>query len=166
MPEENQNNIADQAQAPQQQILIQKIYTRDISFETPNSPHIFTENIETQMKVDLNTQVNVLDEQGVFEVVLVVTVTAEAGEEKTVFLVEVNQAGIFTIQGFDKEQLDHILATYCPNLLFPYARETVSELVSKGGFPQLVLQPVNFDAMYAQHLQAQQQEPGATPQTH
>jgi len=151
----NDNNTQQSEQAAQQ-LAIQKIYCKDISFETPNSPQLFTQNIQPEMKTELNTTVNVLQDNGIYEVVLTITVTAEY-EEKTAFLAEVNQAAIFSISGFDKPNLDGMLATYCPNLLFPYAREVISELVSKGGFPQLVLQPVNFDAMYAQHLQSQQQ---------
>jgi len=150
----NEGN-AQQSEQSAQQLSIQKIYCKDISFETPNSPQLFTQNIQPEMKTELNTTVNVLQDTGVYEVVLTITVTAEY-EEKTAFLAEVNQAAIFSITGFDKPNLDGMLATYCPNLLFPYAREVISELVNKGGFPQLILQPVNFEAMYAQHLQSQQ----------
>ncbi len=149
-------NKTQKSEQSQQQLAIQKIYCKDISFETPNSPQIFTQNIKPEMKTELNTSVNVLAENGVFEVVLSVTVTAEY-EEKTAFLAEVNQAAIFNVSGFDKTTLDSLLATYCPNLLFPYAREVISELVGKGGFPQLILQPVNFEAMYAQHMQAKKE---------
>jgi len=108
-----------------------------------------------------------LDDAGIYEVVLRITVTATL-EENTAFLAEVYQAGIFNVSGFDKPTLDGMLGSYCPNILFPYARENISELVTKGGFPQLILQPVNFDAMYAQHLKAQseaasaQENPGKT----
>lgn len=153
----NENSAQQSEQSPQQQLAIQKIYCKDISFETPNSPQIFTQNIQPEMKTELNTKVNVLQDKSIYEVVLTVTVTAEY-EDKTAFLAEVNQAAIFSISGFDKANLDGLLATYCPNLLFPYAREVISELVSKGGFPQLILQPVNFDAMYAQHLESLQQQ--------
>lgn len=138
----------------EQQFAIQKIYCKDVSFETPNSPQIFTDKWEPELKVDLHTAVNPLADN-VFEVVLTVTCTVKAGE-KTAFLAEVQQAGIFTVAGFEKQQQDHMLGSYCPNILFPYAREVVSELVNKGGFPQLILQPVNFDAVYAQHMQQKQ----------
>ncbi len=144
-------NGEDQAQ---QQFVIQKIFCKDISFETPNSPKIFTEKWEPELKVDLHTAVNPLADN-VFEVVLTVTATVKT-EDKTAFLAEVQQAGIFNVSGFEKEQMDHMLGSYCPNLLFPYVREVISELVNKGGFPQLILQPVNFDAVYAQHLQQRQ----------
>jgi preprotein translocase subunit SecB len=112
---------------------------------------MFTEDWQPEMKMDLHTAVNPLAE-GVFEVVLTVTITVKV-KEKTAFLAEVEQAGIFNVTGFEKQQQDGMLGSYCPNILFPYVREVISELVNKGGFPQLVLQPVNFDAVYAQHLQ-------------
>jgi preprotein translocase subunit SecB len=157
--EQNPEQTDDQKksdQVPQQQLAIQKIYCKDVSFETPNSPKVFTENIQPEMKTELNTAVNVLAEN-TYEVVLTVTVTAEY-DGKTAFLTEVNQAGIFNISGFDKANLDGLLGSYCPNVLFSYAREVVGDIVTKGGFPQLVLQPVNFDAMYNQHLQTKQQQ--------
>ncbi|MFK5891656.1 MAG: protein-export chaperone SecB [Pseudomonadota bacterium] len=155
-------NKTPESEQPQQLLAIQKIFCKDISFETPNSPQIFTQNVQPEMKTELNTSVNVLAaDTGIFEVILTVTVTAEY-EDKTAFLAEVNQAAIFNISGFDKTTLDGLLATYCPNLLFPYAREVIGELVNKGGFPQLILQPVNFDAMYAQHMQARKEQADAT----
>ncbi|MCU7938099.1 MAG: protein-export chaperone SecB [gamma proteobacterium symbiont of Bathyaustriella thionipta] len=143
-------------EAAEQQFVIQKIYCKDVSFETPNSPQMFTEKWEPELKVDLHTAVNPLAEN-VFEVVLTVTVTVKVGE-KTAFLAEVEQAGVFNVTGFEKQQLDGMLGSYCPNILFPYVREVISELVNKGGFPQLILQPVNFDAVYAQHVQQRQAE--------
>lgn len=150
---DEQANASNGEQA-QQQFAIQKIYCKDVSFETPNSPKIFTEKWEPELKVDLHTAVNPLADN-VFEVVLTVTTTVTVGE-KTAFLAEVQQAGIFNISGFDKAQLDHMLGSYCPNTLFPYVREVISTMVDKGGFPQLILQPVNFDAVYAQHMQQRQ----------
>ncbi len=150
-------NGEDQAQ---QQFVIQKIFCKDISFETPNSPQIFTEKWEPELKVDLHTAVNPLADN-VFEVILTVTATVKTGD-KTAFLAEVQQAGIFNVSGFEKEQTDQMLGSYCPNLLFPYVREVISELVNKGGFPQLILQPVNFDAVYAQHLQQRQAQENPT----
>ncbi len=150
MSEEQQNKTPEASQ----QFAIQRIYTKDISFEAPNSPHMFTVKWEPQVNIDLNTAIATLAE-GVHEVTLAVTVTAKVGE-KTAFLVEVKQAGIFTIAGFPEEQMGHMLHSFCPNILFPYARETVATLVTKGTFPQLDLAPINFDALYAQHLQRQQ----------
>jgi preprotein translocase subunit SecB len=141
---------------PQQQFAVQKIYCKDISFETPNSPQLFTEQWEPELKLDLHTAVNPLAEN-VFEVVLTVTATTKI-KDKTAFLVEVQQAGVFNINGFEKVQIDSMLGSYCPNILFPYVREVISDLVNKGGFPQLILQPVNFDAIYAQHLELKKQQ--------
>ncbi len=140
--------------AAEQQFIIQKIYCKDVSFETPNSPEMFTLKWEPELKVDLHTAVNPLGKD-VYDVVLTVTATVKVGE-KTAFLAEVKQAGIFNVTGFEKTQLDAMLGSFCPNILFPYVREVISELVNKGGFPQLILQPVNFDAVYAQHLQQRQ----------
>ena len=142
--------MAEQQNAPQ--VSIQKIYLKDVSFESPHSPSIFTKK---DWKPDVNLQVNTetakVDED-VFDVTLTVTATVKQDEE-TLYLVEAKQAGIFAIKGLDAQQLQAVLSTYCPANLFPYAREVLSSLVEKGGFPQLLLQPVNFDAMYQQHLQ-------------
>ncbi len=135
---------------------IQKIYTKDISFETPHSPEIFREQWKPQINVDLNTK-GVSLEEGVYEVVLALTVTAKL-EEKTAFLVEIQQAGIFTIKGIKEAELPVMLGSFCPNILFPYAREVISDLVTKGGFPQLLLAPVNFDALFAQHQEKLRQQ--------
>ena len=151
MADEQVNN-----EEPKQQFIIQKIYCKDISFETPNSPAMFTEKWEPQLKLDLNTMVKTLADD-VFEVTLSVTATVKVGE-KTAFLAEVQQAGIFNISGFEKTQLDAMLGSYSPNILYPYAREMITDLVSRGGFPQLIVQPVNFDAIYAQQLQQRQAE--------
>ncbi|MCP3850398.1 MAG: protein-export chaperone SecB [Gammaproteobacteria bacterium] len=152
------------SEAVEQQFIIQKIYCKDVSFETPNSPEMFTLKWEPELKVDLHTAVNPLGKD-TYEVVLTVTVTVKVGE-KTAFLAEVEQAGIFNVAGFEKPQLDAMLGSYSPNILFPYVREVISELVNKGGFPQLILQPVNFDAVYAQHLQQRQaEEKGETPKS-
>ncbi len=139
----------------QGQFSIQKIYIKDISFETPNSPAIFAEaKWEPEVNVQLNTRAGKM-ENNMHEVVLSVTITAKIGEQ-TAYLVEVQQAGVFQTAGFDDKQMGHLLGSFCPNILFPYIRETISDLVSRGGFPQMLLQPVNFDALYAQHLQQQQ----------
>ena len=136
---------------PERQFAVQRIYTKDLSFESPNAPEIFRGEWKPQNELNLNTKVNRLADQA-YEVVLSVTVTAKVGD-KTAFIVEVQQAGIFTMAGFTEQELAPMLGAYCPNLLFPYARETVSDLVTKGSFPQLVLQHVSFDALFAQHQQ-------------
>ncbi len=148
--------MADSEQQSGAEFAIQKIYTKDISFETPNSPDIFKQQWQPQINVDLNTNGSML-EDNVYEVVLSLTVTAKL-EEKTAFLVEVQQAGIFTIKGVGETDLPVMLGSFCPNILFPYAREAVSDLVTKGGFPQLLLAPVNFDALYAQHREKAKQQ--------
>lgn len=140
------------AEQPSQKFEIQKIYIKDLSFETPNSPKIFTEKWNPKTDVHIQTENNKLDEK-IFEVAIIVTVTATQ-DDTTAFLVEVKQAGIFLIEDFPEDQQKHLLGSYCPNILFPFARETVAEMVAKGGFPQLLLNPVNFDALYQQHLSA------------
>lgn len=135
-----------------QQFAIQKIYLKDVSFESPNSPQVFTDgDWQPQINVQINSSSQTVAE-GVYEVVVDITVTAKK-DEKTAFLVEVKQAGIFAISGFSEENLGGMIGAFCPEALFPYAREAVSELVAKGGFPQLLLAPVNFNALYTQQLQ-------------
>lgn len=138
------------------QFAIQRIYTRDVSFESPNAPAIFQEEWKPQVKLDLNTRTRSLND-GVYEVMLIVTVEAKLGE-KTAFLVEVQQAGIFTLSGFPDETRDQMLGAYCPSVLFPYAREVVDAAVTKGSFPALMLAPVNFDALYLQNKQKNESE--------
>ena len=142
-------------QAPQRQFLVQRIYTKDISFEAPNSPTIFQENWSPEINVGLGHEVKDLG-NGNFEVVLRVNVEAKH-KENTVFLVEVQQAGLFMVQGFSDEEKGPLFGIGAPNVLFPYARETVSDLVTRGSFPQFLLQPVNFEAVYAQQRQQAQQ---------
>lgn len=138
---------------------IQRIYTKDISFEAPNAPQAFQREWQPEVKLDLDTASSQLAE-GIFEVVLRVTVTATL-ENESAFLCEVQQAGIFTIEGIDGPQMEHCLGAYCPNILFPYARECISALVSRGTFPQLNLAPVNFDALFMNYLQQKEGEPAA-----
>lgn len=135
------------------QFQIQRVYTKDVSFEAPNAPQVFQKEWEPEVKLDLDTASSQLADE-VYEVVLRVTVTATVGED-TEFLCEVQQAGIFTISGIEGTQMAHCLGAYCPNILFPYARECVTSLVSRGTFPQLNLAPVNFDALFMNYLQQQ-----------
>jgi preprotein translocase subunit SecB len=145
-------------QQPQQQFAMQRIYNKDLSFESPATPGIFKKQWQPKVNVDLNTKSDKIDDQGNFEVVLTITITAKV-EEETAFLVEIQQAGIFFINGFEGENLRRILGTAAPNILFPYARETIDSVCVKGGFPPVMLAPVNFDALYQQALaQAQNQE--------
>lgn len=138
----------------EQQFAIQKIYLKDVSFESPKSPLIFTQGeMQPSINVQLNTSHTVIAED-IYEVVLDVTVTAKF-EDSTAFLVEVKQAGIFKVSGFPQESLAGMLGAYCPESLFPFAREAISELISKGGFPQLLLAPVNFNALFNDQMQQQ-----------
>ena len=139
----------------EQQFSVQKIYLKDVSFESPNSPQSFTAGNEwqPQINVQVNSSHNSMDEN-LYEVVLDITVTAKQ-DEKILFLTEVKQAGIFMMSGFADENKGGMLGAYCPETLFPYAREAISELIAKGGFPQLLLSPVNFNALYQQQIQEQ-----------
>lgn len=150
---EQANN--DQLQNDEAQFMIQRVYVKDLSYEAPNTPAVFQQQWEPELSLDLNTTHTQL-ENGVFEVVLTVTATV-ANQKATAFLVEVKQAGIFTIQGAAANQLDHLLNSFCPSLLFPYAREAITSQVIRGSFPQLVLAPINFDALYMQQVSEKQQ---------
>ena len=147
-----------------QQFDIQKVYIKDVSLETPNSPAIFTEQWQPQSEVRLETGATPLAQE-LFEVVLTVTVTSKLGE-RTAYLAEVQQAGLFTLKGFDDAQMGHMLHAFCPNILFPFAREELASLIGKGGFPPLLLNPINFDGLYMQRLQQQQTAAGAAPVPH
>ncbi len=148
-----QANVGDGDVENQRQLVMQKIYLKDASFESPSAPEVFTHDWNPRVDVDLSTRADSLDESS-FQVVLQVTVTARQ-DERTAFLAEVQQAGVFTLYGLDEEEQGHALGAYCPATLFPFAREAVADLVTKGGFPQLLLAPVNFDALYADHLEHQ-----------
>lgn len=158
-------------QADARQVALQKFYVKDASVEVPLAPQIFTRPWQPQVDVNVGTAVQPLgDDQ--FNLTLTVTVTAKLGED-IAFLVEVQQAGIFVARGFTNEnERAAILAGYCPSLLFPFAREAVSDFVQKAGFPQLLLQPINFEALYVEHQQkaaagrAQADTHGAALATH
>jgi preprotein translocase subunit SecB len=137
---------------------IEKVYVKDASIETPNSPQVFLEPTQPQVEVQLQNAAQQLND-ALFEVVVTVTVTAKAGD-KTLFLVEAAQAGIFRIQHVPAADLEPILGVGCPNILFPYAREVVADLIGRAGFPAIHLQPVNFEAMYAARLEAEAQKQG------
>ena len=136
------------------QFAIQKIYVKDISFETPHSPMIFTEEWSPKVDMQLGSQASKVKDD-LTEVVLTVTLTTKLGE-KTAYLVEAHVAGVFMIKEFPHEVVERMVATVCPNILFPFARELVCDLITRGGFPQLLLAPVNFDALYAQHKKQQE----------
>lgn len=150
MTEENTSSAASQ-ESPAQQFAIQKVFLKDVSFETPNSPGIFTEEWKPDVNLQLSTNASSVAE-GTYEVLLSITVTAKLGE-KTAYLAEVQQAGIFSVAGFDQQQMGHMLGAFCPNVLYPFAREAIADFIGKGGFPPVYLAPVNFDALYAQKQQ-------------
>ena len=141
-------NTDEAAQGAQAGFGIEKLYVKDASIEVPNAPQVYTNRTAPQVSVELANSASKLD-NGVFEVSIKVTVTAKI-EESTAFLVEVTQAGIFGIRGIPDENLEMILAITCPNILFPYAREAVSDMVTRAGFMPILLNPINFEALYAQ----------------
>lgn len=147
----------DQAQsAPQQQFALQRIYLKDLSFESPIGAEVFSRQWKPQIKVDLNTKSDKAGDD-LYEVVLSITITATLDNE-TAFLIEVQQAGLFVVKGLEGEQLRQVLAIMCPNILFPYAREAIDSVASRGSFPALMLQPVNFEALYRQAVAQQEQQ--------
>ena len=147
---DNQPSAASQ----EPQFAVQRIYVKDISFEVPLGAKVFTIQAQPQLKIDLNTKADPVSSD-VYEAVLSITVSAKFGEE-TAFLIEVQQAGAFFIKGLDGDQLRRVLMITCPTILFPYAREAIDSLATRGSFSPLMLQPVNFEALY---LQSQQQQP-------
>ncbi len=151
-----QNAMTDQQPQQQAQPLfnIEKIYVKDLSVEVPNAPQIFLEREQPQIEMQINTHSGPV-EQDIYQTELTITITAKI-KDKSAFLVEVHQAGIFRIQNLPKEALEAALAIGCPNILFPYAREAVSSAVLSAGFPPLMLQPVNFELIYMQQQQAKQ----------
>lgn len=155
------------ANAPEQQFQLQRIYIKDLSFEAPKC----VEQFQAQWKPDVNLEVqtaNKMVAENVYEVVVKITVTVKNAEE-TAFICEIDQAGLFLLQGVEGLQKEAILKGVCANILFPYARETISELVSKGTFPQFLLQPINFEAAFAENVRKQQAEAqnnGGQPNTH
>lgn len=156
MADETPNNAngadaaANPAEASGPQFTVEKIYVKDVSFEVPNAPAVFNEQVQPQLQMNLNQRVQRVGEQG-FEVVLGITLTCSQGE-KTAYLAEIQQAGVFGLAGFDEGQLDAMLGIHCPNVLYPYARQTVSDLIQAGGFPPFLMQPINFEALYAEGL--------------
>lgn len=142
-----------QGAGSERNISIKNIYLKDSSYEAPNTPEVFNSQTAPEIEMDISVQSRNLGGD-VFESVVSITVTAKFGEQ-TGFLVEVQQGGVFEITGFGNDEIGPVLGIYCPNVLFPYAREAVANFVSKGGFPQLMLEPVNFEAMFAAHLEEQ-----------
>jgi len=152
------DNNAVQDQQAAQDFSIRMVYLKDCSFESPNAPAVFQESSQPQFDINVNSTVTQTAENN-HAVVLTLAITAKV-QDKTLFLAEVQQGGLFESRGFNPQQLHQILGTFAPAQLFPYAREAVNSLINKGGFPSVVLQPINFDALYVQHMQqvaAQQQ---------
>ena len=153
-PDDGQN------QASAREFGLQRIYLKDASLETPNSPGIFTQAWRPEVSINLNSEAKPFAE-GLYEVVLTITVTAKL-DDKTGYLVEVQQAGLFGVKGFAAQEMGPMLGSFCPNILFPFAREAISDLVVKAGFPQMLLAPVNFDALYAKHVQDHEKKAAAS----
>lgn len=144
---------------------IQKLYVKDASFESPDSPQSFGfEKWNPKIELNIGNEQKHIEGE-LYEIVLKITVTVKH-EDETAFLVEVQQAGLFKVGGFDEDQKKYLLGSQCLNILFPYAREAVSDLSVRGGFPPLTLSPVSFDALYQQHLQQQQEKQGETDTAH
>ncbi len=156
--DQQQATESQEAQAPI--FGIEKIYLKDASLEAPNAPQIFLQQVQPKVSIELQNRAQMID-QGVFEAVVTVTVTSKI-EDKVAFLVEVAQAGIFRIMNVPEENISAILGVACPNILYPYAREAVSDMVMRAGFPPVLLNPINFEALYAQQLQQQQAENATT----
>ena len=150
MSDETTNGAVAPAEAAGPAFTVEKIYVKDVSFEVPGAPAIFTENVQPELQLNLNQRVQRLGENA-FEVVLGVTLTCKAGE-KVAYVAEVQQAGVFGLVGLEPQAVDGLLGTQCPNILFPYVRQLVSDLVQAGGFPPFFLQPINFEALYAESL--------------
>lgn len=137
---------------------IEKIYVKDVSLEIPNAPQVFVQQVEPQLEVQINTAGGQFAE-GYFEVTVTATVTAKSGE-RTLFLAEAVQAGIFSVRNVPQQEMEPLLGIGCPTILFPYLRETISDLITRGGFPPVLLSPVSFEALYMQRLQQQQAAAG------
>ena len=157
--------MAEQEQATDKHLAVSKIYIKDFSFESPLAPQVFKSG-EWKPQTNLNLRSGHTHvEDNIHEVVLTITVEAK-DEDKTIFLVELHQAGLFELAGYDGEELAVLVGTFCPNLLFPYAREAIAATIQKGGFPEFVLQPINFDALYMQSKQPPAADETAPAETH
>lgn len=147
----------------QKQLLLQKIYVKDLSFESPKAPNVFTTNVAPQTQLNIRSSAQEIG-PGTHEVTLTLTVEAK-DKDATLFLIEIAQAGIFQIQGYTPEEHAVLIGSFCPNTLYPFAREAIADVVGKGGFPQLLLQPINFDALFAQAMQERARNGGTAPVT-
>jgi preprotein translocase subunit SecB len=154
--------MSDQAPRVSVQMRIERLYVKDVSFESPAAPAVFAEPFRPEFQIDINTAVNGLGE-GRHEVVLSITATARKDSDKVAYLIEVQQAGVFFVEGAEAGALQQVLGIACPSTLFPYARETLDSLAVKGGFPPLQLAPVNFEALYAQAMQKRAAQSNTSP---
>ncbi len=160
--------MSEAAASEQQQPLfnIEKLYVKDLSLESPNAPSIFLERENPNIELQLNTQ-SILMEEGLYEVTVTVTVTSKLPEkDKVMFLIEAKQAGIFRVRNFPPDELESVLAIVCPNILYPYLREVVSNMAIHAGFTPVLLNPINFEALYQQQKQQQAQAQAATNTQH
>lgn len=157
----NANGAAADAQQPTgPQFTVEKIYVKDVSFEAPRTPQAFGEQGQPQLQMNLNQRVTRIADSSSFEVVLGINLTCKLPDDKTVYLVEVQQAGLFNLSGFDDQSLDAMLGTHCPTILYPYARQTIGDLIQAGGFAPFLLQPINFEALYAEGLRQRAAQAG------
>jgi preprotein translocase subunit SecB len=157
MSDETTNGAAAPAEAAAgPAFTIEKIYVKDVSFESPNAPAVFNDGAQPELQLNLNQKVQRLNDNA-FEVVLGVTLTCTAGG-KSAYVAEVQQAGVFGLTGFDAQTVDALLGTQCPSILFPYVRQLLSDLIQAGGFPPFFLQPINFDGLYAETLRQRAQQ--------
>lgn len=162
MADEATNGAAGTEAPTPAQFNVQKIYLKNVSFEAPNAPAVFQEQAMPQLQLNLNQKVARFEDD-VYEVVLTITLTCTINE-KTAYLAEVEQAGVFGLSGFDPSGVDMMLGTHCPNVLFPYARQAIGELISLGGFPPFLLQPLNFEAIYADQVRRRMEQPDSAQQ--
>lgn len=152
--EKTTNDPNAQVQAP---ILIHRLYIKDFSFEAPGTPQIFTEKWEPKMQLDIHVENSKVDDQA-YEVILNLRVTVQSSQDKVAFIIELKYAGLFGLRNIPDAQLKPVLGIFCPSVLYPYAREVITDAVSRASFPQLILAPINFEALYAQ--QSQENPPG------
>jgi len=156
-----------EARTPEKHVSVVKIYVKDFSFESPQTPNIFNaKEWAPSTNLNLRSSHSPISDT-LHEVVLTITVDAkEKDSDKTIFLVELQQAGVFDVGGYEKEEMAVLIGSFCPGVLYPYAREAIAGIIQKGGFPEFVLQPINFDALYQQSLQQKQAEAAAATETH
>lgn len=157
-----QPNTQGQPDSQGKQLLLQKIYVKDLSFESPKAPQVFQTGGSPQTQLNIRTG-NQDVGQGNIEVTLTLTVESKDNDE-TIFIIEISQAGVFYLQGYSEEERSMLIGSYCPSTLYPFAREAISDIATKGGFPQLLLQPINFDALYAQAVRERGGQMGTVPQ--